>query len=77
MTGVLYAGVGARRRPRFETGTWVGGVGIGAMPNNVKKGVLEARFPYFLPAVKKIEPIMAATFEKAWEKAVTKMGGHI
>ena len=77
MTGVLYAGVGARKRPRLESGTWVGGVGIGAKPNNVKKGVLEARFPYFAPAVKKVEPLMAATFDKAWARAVTKMGGHI
>ena len=75
MTGVLYKGVGAVRKPQMRLGSLVGGVGIGAKPNNVKKRVFEAKFPYFKPAVDKVTPSMGATFEKGWEKAIHKQGG--
>lgn len=75
MTGVLYAGVGAVRKPKVINGTWFGGVGIGAMPNNVKKGTLEAKFPYFRPAVEAVEPTMLANYEKGWDAAISRMGG--
>ena len=75
MTGVLYKGVGGVRRPRQFNGTYYGGVCIGAKPNNVKKGVLEAKFPYFRPAVEKVGPFMGATNEKGWLRAMNKMRG--
>ena len=74
MTGVLYAGVGAAK-PRLVGNTWVGGVGIGAAPNNVKKKPLEAKFPYFRPAVEAVEPTMLANYEKGWDAAISRMGG--
>jgi len=76
MTGVLYAGVGAKK-PTLIGNTWIGGVGIGAAPNNVKKRPLEAKFPYFRSAVEKVEPTMLANYEKGWNKAVDRMGGII
>ena len=76
MTGVLYAGVGAAK-PRLVGNTWTGGVGIGASPNNVKKRPLEAKFPYFRPAVEAVEPTMLANYEKGWAAAVDRMGGII
>ena len=74
MTGVLYSGVGSAK-PKLIGNTWVGGVGIGAKPNNVKKRPLEAKFPYFKPAVEAVEPTMLANYEKGWETAVSRMGG--
>ena len=74
MTGVLYAGVGSAK-PRLVGNTWVGGVGIGAAPNNVKKKPLEAKFPYFRPAVEAVEPTMLANYEKGWDAAISRMGG--
>ena len=76
MTGVLYAGVGAAK-PRLVGNTWTGGVGIGAAPNNVKKRPLEAKFPYFRPAVEAVEPTMLANYEKGWAAAVDRMGGIV
>ena len=74
MTGVLYKGVGAAK-PKLIGNTWVGGVGIGANPNNVKKRPLEAKFPYFRPAVEAVEPTMSANYEKGWDAAISRMGG--
>jgi hypothetical protein len=74
MTGVLYAGVGSKK-PRLVGNTWTGGVGIGAAPNNVKKRPLEAKFPYFRPAVEATEPQMLANYEKGWDAAISRMGG--
>ena len=76
MTGVLYAGVGSAI-PKLVGNTWTGGVGIGAAPNNVKKRPLEAKFPYFRPAVEAVEPTMLANYEKGWAAAVDRMGGII
>jgi hypothetical protein len=74
MTGVLYAGVGSTK-PKLVGNTWVGGVGIGAAPNNVKKRPLEAKFPYFRPAVEAVEPTMLANYEKGWDAAIARTGG--
>ena len=74
MTGVLYAGVGSAK-PKMIGNTWVGGVGIGAAPNNVKKRPLEAKFPYFRPAVEAVEPTMLANYEKGWDAAIARTGG--
>ena len=74
MTGVLYAGVGSAK-PKIMGNSWVGGVGIGANPNNVKKRPLEAKFPYFKPAVQAVEPTMSANYEKGWDAAISRMGG--
>ena len=80
MTGVLYAGVGGVRKPKEVNGTWFGGVGIGSSygimkTNNFKKGTLEAKFPYFKPAVEKVLPVIAETYAAGWDKAIARMGG--
>ncbi len=77
MTGVLYKGVGGVRKPREYRGMFYGGVGVGAKPNNVKKRVLEAKYPYFRPAVEKTEPLMSKTYENGWARAMNRMGGVI
>ena len=74
MTGVLYAGVGSAK-PRLVGNTWVGGVGIGDSPNTVKNRPLEAKFPYFRPAVEAVEPTMLANYEKGWDAAIARTGG--
>ena len=77
-TGDLYRGVGGKKRPLFEPGgTVVGGVGVGGKINNLKKGTLEKKFPYFKPAVEATEPKMAQAYQKGWDKAINKMGGII
>jgi hypothetical protein len=43
----------------------------------VKKRPLEAKFPYFRPAVEAVEPTMLANYEKGWAAAVDRMGGII
>ena len=80
MTGVLYKGVGGVRKPKEVNGTWFGGVGIGSSygimkTNNFKKGTLEAKFPYFKPAVEKVLPVIAETYAAGWDKAISRMGG--
>lgn len=77
MTGDLLKGVGGKKLILEIAGTHIGGVGIGKNINNLKKGNLEAKFPYFRPAVEKVEPLMAATFDKGWDKAINKLGGSI
>jgi len=80
-SGLLYRGVGGVRRPKKIVGVWVGGVGVAGgkhmKENNFKKNTLEAKYPYFAPAVKATEPKMPAAYEKGWAKAVNKQGGLI
>lgn len=77
MTGTLYKGVGSVRKPKQLNGYFEGGVGIGAAPNNVKKGVLEEKFPYFKPAIDSVEPEVLKIYEAGWAKATDRMGGII
>ena len=74
-TGALRNGVGSARPKVDALGNVVGGVGVGGKVNNFKKRRLEAKFPYFAPAVLATEPKMADDYEKGWAKAITKMGG--
>ena len=76
MTGALRKGVGGVRRPTGRpNGDLVGGVGVGGKTNNFKKRVFEAKFPYFRPAVEAVEPRLGPTYNRAWGKAVERMGG--
>jgi len=78
LSGILYKGVGGRRRPLLRPGgVVIGGVGIGKNINLLKKGKLEKEFPFFKPAVEETEPKMARAYEKGWDKAVNKMGGIV
>lgn len=71
LTGDMVRGVGGVRRPKRIAGEgWQGGVGVGININNLKKGRLEARFPYFAPAVHRSTPKFRETWEKAWSKAI-------
>jgi len=75
MTGDLYKGVGGVKNPKKGLdGFYTGGVGIGKKPNRVKKAPLEAKFPYFRPAFEKVEPLMGATFDAGWDKAISRVG---
>ena len=78
MTGVLYKGVGGVRNPKKDAaGFFIGGVGVGAKPNRVKKAPLELKFPYFRPAYEKTLPIMGDAFDAGWDKAISRVGGII
>lgn len=75
-SGALYAGVKSRRIPKQQLdGSTMGWVKIGNRLNNVKKGKLELKYPYFAPAVTESVPEVSATYEKGWEKAMKKSGG--
>ena len=80
-SGALYRGVGGVRRPKKIIGVWIGGVGVAGgkhlKVNNFKKNTLEAKYPYFAPAVRATTPKMLPAYEKGWAKAVSKSGGLI
>jgi hypothetical protein len=77
-SGELYEGVKSKRTPRVDAlGNAKGWVAIGKRANNVKKGKLERDHPYFAPAVVEAEPLMAATYDKGWAKAIKKSGGFL
>ena len=76
MTGDLYNGVGGVKKPKKRTdGLYYGGVGVGGKINNFKKNTLEAKYPYFKPAIDKVMPLLSDAFVKGWSKAVNKLGG--
>lgn len=77
-TGDLIRGVGGRKKLIAIGGHVTGGVGIGGAripQNNLKKRKLEERYPYFEPAVRRVEPELAAIYTAAWDKALMRRGG--
>lgn len=78
-TGDLRRGVGGKKSLASIGGHVTGGVGIGGSralaQNNLKKGQLEAKFPFFGPAVRRVEPELAAVYDAAWTKALARRGG--
>lgn len=73
-SGALVGGVGSVKHIKKYKGAYEGGVGIGGNINNLKKNKLERDFPYFAPAVAEAEPLMAKTYNKAWERAIKRTG---
>ena len=77
LTGELREGVGIRKAKLNAAGQWVGGVGVGGYKkhrrNFLKRG-LEAKYPFFWPAVEAVAPQMAAIYAAAWHKAAVKRG---
>lgn len=72
-TGVLAKSVGQVKRPkRTALGTYKGGVGIGGMANNPRKGKLERDFPFFAPAMKQVETAALPMWEKAVRKSIER-----
>jgi hypothetical protein len=73
LTGRLYGAVGGIRRPKpLPQGGFAGGVGCGgtkSVTNNYRT-LVESRYPYMKPGIKKAEPKMAVAWQKAWAKAV-------
>jgi hypothetical protein len=76
-TGALVGGVGSVKRIKKTAGFFDGGVGIGGNANNLKKNTLERKFPYFAPTVIEARPLMAKTYNKAWDRAIKRQGGFI
>jgi hypothetical protein len=72
-TGALRKGVGGKRKPIVVGPGVVGGVGIGGAVNNLKKGRLEQRFPFFAKAVHEVEPGLPAVYAAAWGAALAKL----
>jgi hypothetical protein len=74
-TGQLRKGIGTKK-PKLEgPATWVGGIGVGGRripANNLKKGRLEARFPFMAPAVASVSPKVDEITAAAVTKAVVK-----
>lgn len=77
-TGMLYSGVGGKKRVVSLNGTVKGGVGVGGShlrPNNLKKRMLEQRYPFFEPGVKAAEASIGETYAAAWRAAIDRRGG--
>lgn len=77
-TGDLRRGVGGKKSLASIGGHVTGGVGVGGgrIPqNNLKKGKLEATYPFFGPGVRKVEPELGAIYDAAWTKALARRGG--
>jgi hypothetical protein len=77
-TGDLIRGVGGKKNLASIGGRVTGGVGVGGgrIPqNNLKKRKLEEKYPYFEPAVRKVEPELAVVYSEAWAKALARRGG--
>jgi hypothetical protein len=77
-TGDLRRGVGGVKKLTAHAGRVTGGVGVGGgrIPqNNLKKGRLEAKYPFFAPAVRRVEPELVAIYEATWAKALARRGG--
>lgn len=71
-TGTLAASIVSSRKPRKEVGegSWSGVVFSGSEGNlnvtKIYKGSTEAKYPYFVPGVKSMEPKFPAVWQKAW-----------
>lgn len=75
-TGTLSAGVSGMKRPRSGTGTVKGAVWMGkGGVRNLYKWRVEAQYPYFEPAVKGMEPLVAPMWEKAWKRVIDRRQG--
>lgn len=72
LTGELYRGVGAVKRPKKRGSTWVGGVGVGGRVTNLYKRQVEGKFPFVAPGVKKTEAEAGPIWSKAWGKAIKR-----
>lgn len=73
-TGAMRKGVGGKRVPIVVGPAVVGGVGIGGRVNNLKKGPLERKFPYFAPAVESSRDAVRLAYVAAWGAALAKIG---
>lgn len=73
-TGALRRGVGGKRAPIVVGPAVIGGVGVGGRTNNLKKGNLENRFPYFAPAVNSSRDSVRMAYAAAWGAALAKIG---
>lgn len=77
-TGMLVSGVGGKKRVVSVAGIVKGGVGVGGArlrPNNFKKRMLEAKYPFFEPGVKASEAKIGEVYATAWRKAIDRRGG--
>lgn len=75
LTGALSRSIKSDRKPRpVPGGGFNGAVFAGSRggPQNLYKGALEGKFPYFGPGVAKAEPKMAAIWTAAWGRATEK-----
>lgn len=76
-TGTLASGVSGKKRPGFTAAgqvrgaVWIGKGGV----RNLYKWRLEKDYPYFAPAVKGMEPLVAPVWEKAWKKVIDRRQG--
>lgn len=75
-TGQLASGVSGMKRPRSGAGTVKGAVWMGkGGVRNLYKWRQEEAFPYFEPAVKGMEPLVAPLWEKTWKKVIDRRQG--
>lgn len=75
-TGMLASGVSGMKRPRSLAGTTKGAVWMGkGGVRNLYKWQQEEAFPYFAPAMKAMEPLVAPVWEKAWKRVIDRRQG--
>lgn len=72
-SGDMIRGVGGKKKPLVTGPNVFGGVGVGKPINNLKKGNLERRFPFFAPAVNASEAEIIAIYTAAWLAALSKL----
>jgi len=72
LTGALASSIRKSRKPQPKgLGVYTAVVMAGGKggPQNLYKGKVESKYPYFAPGVKKAEPKMAPVWNAAWAKA--------
>jgi hypothetical protein len=76
-TGKLRKGVGGSRPVTLgnTTSAWVGVGGARLNENNLKKGRLEQKYPYFEPGVRAAEGGLTGIYESALDAALKRRGG--
>ncbi len=76
-TGKLRKGVGGSRPVTLgnTTTAWVGVGGSRMQENNLKKGRLEAKYPFFEPGVRAAEGGLTGIYESALDAALKRRGG--
>lgn len=77
-TGDLYRGVGGKKTLVSIGGRVEGGAGVGGgkklRQNNFKKR-WEKKYPFFAPAVNKVQKDLPEVYATAWRKALDRRGG--
>ncbi|GIG57400.1 hypothetical protein Lfu02_17720 [Longispora fulva] len=71
-TGALFSGISSRSTPKRQGVDWVGAVWVRGGIRNFYKRKLEAKFPYFKPALDASLVVLRETWVKAWDRSMSR-----